>query len=163
MSGVTIIALVASLPLVGCGGSKHRTITRSSTHSPSTAAGQSAARTTTQAPTPSRTVATETYNLLTGNKQQETRSVYDLRRQGPYLVLDFGLSCPVAAQAQADCDTSYTFSPDSEPHPGDVGYQPSRRLHAIRGQSRRPRRRAGVSAGPRFRGPTVHLTASVYG
>ncbi|MFZ0039840.1 MAG: OmpA family protein [Solirubrobacteraceae bacterium] len=99
-----IAATACTVALSACGGgsSKHSSSTRPAT-SPT-----KSSTTATQAPT--HPLAVYTYNASSGSGPQPMRvSIYDLRRDGPFLVLDFGISCP--DQASSGCDTSDTLKP----------------------------------------------------
>lgn len=99
------LAVLASIALVACGGSsKH-------SHSSGDGGGKqqtTRTTTTTTAPVASRPIATVD-GVQHGEQSSPYRvSVYDLRREGPYVVLDFGITCQ--APTSVGCDTRFEFS-----------------------------------------------------
>jgi outer membrane protein OmpA-like peptidoglycan-associated protein len=113
---VLALGLLASLALAACGGSSK------SSHSSDTAAKQPTTRTaskTATAPVASRPLVTvDAYEHEIGLRHYRI-SIYDLRREGPYVVLDFGLVC--ADTSNGGCGTHFDFSLPSGGPEGDAG------------------------------------------
>ena len=95
------LAMLASVALVACGGSSK------SSHSSTNAGKQPTTRSTTTTatvPVDSHPLATA-YGVQHGDFPQPYRvSIYDLRRVGPYVVLDFGITC-----GSKGCGTGSSF------------------------------------------------------
>ena len=93
-------ACVLALVLAGCGGGSHKKTSRSST-------ARSTSTTTTGAT--AKPVASGYYTAPWINGPNSYKvSIYDLRRDGPFLVLDFGIRCLNPSQG---CQTDRAFSP----------------------------------------------------
>lgn len=104
------MVLACGATLAGCGGSSHTKTTRST----------SASTKTTHTQPVNRAVATVT-DVSDGSQGPEKMrlTIYDLRRQGPYVVLDFGITC---LDASAGCDTEFAFAPPSVEMNGNNDY-----------------------------------------
>ncbi len=103
-----VLALVACVAmLAGCGGSsKKKTVQAPTTSIRSTATGA----TTTMATPPKPLVSFDQTRSSDDGPTHMRVSIYDLRRDGPYLVLDFGVSC----LDSGGCFTAGQFQSDSE-------------------------------------------------
>ncbi len=100
-------ALVVMMALAACGGGKHSSTshTRATTHATTPTTG---ATSTTPALSPA--VPTFTYtaiNTLNGQEPSHV-TIYDLRRSGPFVTLDFAVKCEVASGA--GCSPGFDFS-----------------------------------------------------
>jgi outer membrane protein OmpA-like peptidoglycan-associated protein len=85
--------------LAACGGSSEKSVSSTSTASGGAGSGGSA-------PKP---IASADAGLATGTGPQQFRiSIYDLRRAGPFVVLDFGIACQTPSSG---CGTTGSFSP----------------------------------------------------
>ena len=94
------------MALAGCGGSHHKTAS-TTTASPAT-------RTTTTA-TAATPLVTVPALINDGNKAEHLRlAIYDLRREGPYVVLDFGITC---LETSTPCNTELDFAASSHTGP----------------------------------------------
>ncbi len=102
-----VLALAAcAVTLAGCGGGKKKTAQQPTTLTRSTTPG-----TTTTTATPPKPVASFTESTSHDDGPVNLRvSIYDLRREGPYLVLDFGISCADSG----GCNPIGAFQADSE-------------------------------------------------
>jgi outer membrane protein OmpA-like peptidoglycan-associated protein len=89
------LATLASLALAGCGGSSK------SSHSSSHAVKQRAKHTATR-PLMTLDAVQQGAHLM-----HYRLTIYDLRREGPYVVLDFGIACQVPG---GGCDSRFDFS-----------------------------------------------------
>jgi outer membrane protein OmpA-like peptidoglycan-associated protein len=103
---VAYIALVSvgllAGTLAGCGGSQKQ-------HSSDTTTNRTA---TTRAPTPAKPIATVQDTAIGQNQPNRFRvSIYDLRRDGPFLVLDFGVKC---LTPNPGCALLNSFTPSYE-------------------------------------------------
>lgn len=93
----TFVLLLTGAIVAACGGSSHKR-----------ASGVSNSKTNNAAPTIKPIATAEDVTDGTGGQPQKLRvSVYDLRRQGPFVVLDFGVACPTPA---AGCDAQFAFA-----------------------------------------------------
>jgi len=91
---------VCAATLAGCGGSQHKMATSTT----STATGPTHAKPVNHA------VATVTDVADGGQGPEKMRlTIYDLRRQGPYVVLDFGVTC--LEDPSTGCDLEFAFAP----------------------------------------------------
>jgi outer membrane protein OmpA-like peptidoglycan-associated protein len=100
------VAVVSSLAVAGCGGGQK-------THSTS-GTGKVTSTTKTTAFTPPKPITTFTDTTLGGNGPIPFQvSVYDLRRDGSFLVLDLGVRCLLPANP--GCGTLDAFSPGYRP------------------------------------------------
>ncbi len=102
---VVALAVLASVALGACGGSsKH---SHSSDHP---AQKQTTSTTTSTATTPaaSRPIVTVDAVQQGEHLARYRLSIYDLRREGPYVVLDFGIRCE--EPSSIGCDTRFDFS-----------------------------------------------------
>jgi outer membrane protein OmpA-like peptidoglycan-associated protein len=98
------LAMLASVALGACGGSSK------SSHSSGHAGKQPTTSSTTRtapAPVASRPIVTvDAYEHEVGLTHSRV-SIYDLRREGPYVVLDFGITCLTTS---GGCGTHFTFA-----------------------------------------------------
>jgi outer membrane protein OmpA-like peptidoglycan-associated protein len=96
-------ALLASLALGACGGSSK------SSHSSAHTGNRTTRTTTTAATTPVASQPIVTVNAYEQDVQLEPYrlSIYDLRREGPYVVLDFGIVCEASSNG---CGTRFDFA-----------------------------------------------------
>jgi outer membrane protein OmpA-like peptidoglycan-associated protein len=100
-----VLACVLSLALAGCGGSKKKT--------QSAATRTTTPGTTTHAAAPPKPIATvEDTTVGSSGPVRWQVSVYDLRRDGQFLVLDLGLRCLTPSPG---CDPSYAFATEFHP------------------------------------------------
>lgn len=100
------VAVVLSLALAGCGGGQKKHSTSST--------GKVTSTTKTTAFTPPKPITTFTETTLGGNGPIPFQvSVYDLRRDGSFLVLDLGVRCLLPANP--GCGTIDAFSPGYRP------------------------------------------------
>ena len=108
----TLLAAAAVI-VAACGGSKHNSTTSIHTTATTTPAppssGTTTGATTTSTTSAATPVQTAIWTLPDRQAQRMQVSIYDLRRDGPYLVLDFGLRCLTAG----GCDTYEMLSQDS--------------------------------------------------
>ena len=91
---LTLICLfVGGVALAGCGGSSHPKRTTTQTKPPASTG--TTTSTTTSRPAAARGIVTFTYVQDQDTYQQSYSrvTIYDLRRSGPYLTLDFGAKC----------------------------------------------------------------------
>ncbi len=103
-SHAVALALLASAALAACGGSSKSSHSAGSTDKQQTTHSTSKTATTPVARRPLVTVA----GVQHGEHPAPYRlSIYDLRRQGPYVVLDFGITCQAPG---IGCDTRFDFS-----------------------------------------------------
>ena len=80
-------ACAAVAALASCGGSSHKTSTTTSSKTTATAAAHPPAK-------PAQPIVTVNEVVSGGTEPEHMRvGIYDLRRDGPYLVLDFGIRC----------------------------------------------------------------------
>lgn len=93
-------ALAAAIMLAACGGTSHKsTSTAGTTTTKSTATGKGATR---------HGLATLRYVVDGVNNPEYFRvTIYDLRRYGPFVILDFGYAC---ADLNAGCDPHEAFT-----------------------------------------------------
>jgi OOP family OmpA-OmpF porin len=102
-TALALFLVLACAALTACGGGTNTTSSRTQT-----AAGSGGAGSGGHGPT---AIATAQSALANSNSPQQYRvSIYDLRRDGPFVVLDFGLTCLTPSTG---CDTYDTFSPTS--------------------------------------------------
>lgn len=96
MSLVALLALAALMS--GCGGGSHKSAGPSATGRSASSGSGSA---------PSRPIVTVTDTTATLNGPQRFQvTIYDLRREGPFVVLDFGLKC----LETSGCDPQLAFT-----------------------------------------------------
>ena len=88
------------MTLAACGGSQHKKTTRTT----------STTTRSTQTQPVNHVVATVT-DVADGSQGPEKMrlTIYDLRRQGPYVVLDFGITC--LESPSTGCDMEFPFAP----------------------------------------------------
>jgi outer membrane protein OmpA-like peptidoglycan-associated protein len=99
-----VLACVLSLTLAGCGGTKKKQSTDTRTATTSTAA---------HAVPPPKPIATvQDTTIGSSGPVRFQVSIYDLRRDGPFLVLDLGLRCETP---DPGCDISYAFATEFFP------------------------------------------------
>lgn len=101
---------IAIAALAGCGGSSHK-------HSTSTAANTKTKTTATQRPATAKPIVV-VEDVVVGGLGPEHMSIpiYDLRREGPYVVLDFGIKC--LDQTAGGCNQELDFAAPS--HTGEA-------------------------------------------
>lgn len=105
-AAVACAALGCLMALAGCGGTQHHSATRTASGSAS-ATRTTSASTTSQAPP--RAIRQVSYTVPESSGDEQMRvAVYDLRRQGPYLVLDLGVSC---AASGGGCSDPWSMAP----------------------------------------------------
>lgn len=144
--GTLALALLACAALAACGGGGHKTASHALGGSSSASGSSSVTR---SAPSP---IATAAATLSEFDGPQQLRiSIYDLRRDGPFAVLDFGITCLTPSTG---CGLSGNFAPAGSargPVVGDTGqdvYEPSgvflvdplgeNAYHPVRDAERRP-------------------------
>lgn len=99
------LAILAAVALGACGGSSK------SSHSSGHAGTQpttGSATTTATTPAASRPIATVDAVQQGAHLGHYRLAIYDLRREGPYVVLDFGITCE--EPSSTGCDTRFDFS-----------------------------------------------------
>ena len=102
------VALVATTAVAGCGGSHHSTTHASTTTAKTTSTVHPAA-----APKPLAVVPAVVDD---GTRAENLRlSVYDLRRDGPYVVLDFGITCLNGSSSPCDGELDFAAPAHSGP------------------------------------------------
>jgi len=107
------VALVAITAVAGCGGSHHST-----THT-STAKAKTTTGATRGQPVASKPLVTVEEVAVGGLGPEHMHvSIYDLRREGPYVVLDFGITC--LEHTTVGCDNELDFAAPS--HSGPAVY-----------------------------------------
>jgi OmpA-OmpF porin, OOP family len=97
-----------------CGGSHHK---NDAAHGSSTAPSKSATTTTRSVPAGPSSVTTVDAAMTAGADLQPDHmrvTIYDIRRQGPYVVLDFGVRCFQSAP-HVGCDIGPDFSAQNQP------------------------------------------------
>ena len=99
------LAMLAVVAIGACGGSSKRS--HSSDHAGKQQTTSSTTKTVT-APAASRPVATVDAVQQGEHLGHYRLSIYDLRREGPYVVLDFGIVCQ--EPSSIGCDTRFDFS-----------------------------------------------------
>jgi OOP family OmpA-OmpF porin len=100
-----LLALALAVTAAGCGGGSHKHTQTGSSGRPNST---SNSKTTTT--TPARTNGIATAQAVVGDPGGQVRmkvTVYDLRRLGPFAVLDFGYSCVAPASG---CDATGVFA-----------------------------------------------------
>lgn len=101
ITALLVLALCGALASCG-GGARKKSHTTTSAHG----------TTTTSAPPSSKPLVTFDESAATSNGPLNMRvAIYDLRRNGPYLVLDFGIAC--LESSSTGCQPIDTFAPTS--------------------------------------------------
>lgn len=101
-----VLAGALSLTLAGCGGGQKKHSATSTT--------KATTGSTTTTSTPPKAIASLRDTTLGGNGPIPFQvSIYDLRRDGPFLVLDFGVKCLLPANH--GCQTFGAFAPGYQP------------------------------------------------
>lgn len=108
---MSIPVVVLCVTLSGCGGANKRSDQPSS----STSAHASSASTSTASPPRALATVDDTAVGQNGPERYQV-SLYDLRRDGPFLVLDFGLVC-LTPSTSSGCGLAFTFAPGQENDP----------------------------------------------
>jgi outer membrane protein OmpA-like peptidoglycan-associated protein len=112
-------AVAAVVVLAGCGSSHHKSATSTSAKTTTT---------THRAATTDKPIATvRDVAVGAGGPEYMRLSIYDLRRAGPYVVLDFGITCLISGSG---CDQELDFAAPS--HSGEQVYANANTASGVR-------------------------------
>jgi len=100
--------LFATVVLAGCGGSSHKQ-TRTSGGSTG-----SASKTTSTTPSVKGLATVDDYTYAGPEADHLRVTIYDLRRSGPFVILDFGVVCVQPTSGFPGCTTENDFAPSQQ-------------------------------------------------
>lgn len=118
VSWPALALLAGTVSLAGCGGGSHKqtSTANGSAHS----ATKTASTSTTAAVKGLATV--DDYDTWGSSGPDHLRvTIYDLRRSGPFVVLDFGVVCVQPVSGSSECTGKYDFTPSAQQGHAPVG------------------------------------------